>query len=176
MATRSLDSFVELLLQLQPRGALWDWLSQQSPDALRYQRYLAYAEEFRRVDCRREDLLVEALPSTTQEKLEDWEQFLALPGTGTVAERQQAIVAKLFSAGNQSATFYAELGQLLGHNITVIKFRPRLHGDLHGEHYRSIEWRWAWVVTTDQSGVDLEFEQLIRDLAPAHVVLAFDYN
>jgi len=175
---RSLNSFIELQLQLQPRGPLWDWLSSHPDEALRYQRYKAYAEEFRRVDQRREDLLTESLPGTINEKLEDWEQFLAItPAAGATDEqRNNAIIAKLFATGDQSVQFYQDLGLLLGHIITITKFKPLQFGDPFGSRWYSADWRWAWVVVTDYPTVNPEFEQTIRELVPAHIVLSFQYN
>lgn len=178
MAARSLEAFTELMIQLQPRGAFWDWLSRHPQDAVRYQRYRAYAEEFRRVDQRRCDLRKEAIPSTALEMLVDWEEFLDLtPATNaSIEDRRNAVIAKLFAVGDQSTTFYAEYGNLIGHNITITKFKPLQFGDTFGSRWYSTDWRWAWIIVTDQPAPNPEFEQSIRALAPAHIVLSFQYN
>ena len=171
---RIAEDFQRLFEQLSPRGLLWQLL----PGSIRHRLHLAWGDELARASQRQDDLLREALPSSTDEMLSDWEATLALvPGAGdSLDDRRKAVIAKLLAGGNQSVQFYEELGDVLGHIITIKKFRPRLSGDPHGEVYRSAAWRWGWLVISSLPAQDIEFEALVRSLSPAHIVLAFQYG
>jgi len=121
MATPAgIEKYKDLLINLLPKGRLWQPRSQPIFMAL----LKALAEELCRVEDRINDMLVEVDPRTTSELLTDFERVFALPDectpdVQTLDERINQIVQKMTNVGGLSKTFYEFLGLQLGHVITV---------------------------------------------------------
>jgi uncharacterized protein YmfQ (DUF2313 family) len=112
--------YKEALKQLFPKGRLWTFPSGGTLDKL----IEGVAEELLRVEQRAIQLLSEIDPRTTTEAISDWERVLGLPGecatlATTNEERRQQILSKLLQTGPQNKTFFVEIAQGLGYDITI---------------------------------------------------------
>lgn len=154
------------LSQLLPPGAAW---TQESDSNL--QRLLrALGESLSRVHVRNDDLFRETDPRQTYELLERWEGALGLPdscsleGSQTIAERVQAVVAKLISQGGQSRAYFISLAATLGYpGVTVTEYQARRHGRARmGEAYGGEDWEEAWQLNLpEQQVIDRRYGQAI---------------
>jgi len=115
-----LAKYKELLVNLLPKGRLW-----RPKDQPTFSKLLeSTAQELCRVDDRRQQLLLEVDPRTTNESLDTWEGVLGLPDECTpegqsLDERRNQAVQKLTNIGGLSKTFYEFLGDQLGFEIFV---------------------------------------------------------
>lgn len=159
------------------------------------------AEELARVDARGEELVVEALPSTTGELLPDWERVAGLPdkcaGTleTTLQGRRNALVSKLNSTGGQSIQYFTDVAKALGYEITITEFRPFRAGiSQAGDPLTNGDWVYTWRVNTTattiidfRAGLSAAGEALrtwghdaleckINQLKPAHTIALFGYG
>lgn len=160
----------------------------------------AMAQELARVDARGLDLIQEALPSSTNELLPDWERAAGLPDpcTGQLATRQArraALVSKLASTGGQSPAYFIEIAAELGFEVTIDEFRPfRAGWSSAGDELSNGDWRYTWRVNAPDTTV-VEFragqssageplrtwgndllECRIAQLKPAHTHVLFAYQ
>lgn len=116
-----LEAYKQLLINLLPKGKVWEPREQPVLDAL----LEALATELCRVDDRKNDLLItEADPRTATETLENWESMLGLPDECTPddlneIDRRNQVVSKLTRQGALNATFYTDLIDDLGFEGTV---------------------------------------------------------
>jgi len=114
------DDYYRVLLDLRPHGPAWP----EDDNDLR-----GHAEELARTHNRAVDLIDEADPRTTLEMLEAWERVCALPddctpAAVTLAERRDAIAARLAARGGQSPAYYIGVAAALGFSITITEFEP----------------------------------------------------
>ncbi|HEY6037181.1 MAG TPA: putative phage tail protein, partial [Kofleriaceae bacterium] len=84
------NAYTRMLINLLPPGRLWNLIG-----SMLYDLFAACADELGRLEGRVEDLFNEADPSTAVELLPDYERELDLTSTGTNADRQARIVARL---------------------------------------------------------------------------------
>lgn len=119
-----LERYRQLLVSLLPKGRLW-----QPKDQPVFNDLLeSAAQELCRVDDRRQQLLLEIDPRTTDEALDQWETFLGIPDECTPDgqtddERRLQIVQKLTNIGGLSKTFYEFIGAQLGFPTVVVENR-----------------------------------------------------
>lgn len=94
-------------------------------DSLLFTLFAANADELGRLEARTTDLLNEADPTTAVELLPDYEAELELPSTGTNAERQARIVARLIARQRyRPVDFQTALAPLLAQlpaNVVVLE-------------------------------------------------------
>lgn len=136
------------LSQLLPPGVAWS----QDPESNLQRLLLALGDSLARAHRRNDDLFRETDPRQTYELLDRWEAALGLPdacslkGSQTVAERAQAVVAKLISAGGQSRAYFIALAAALGYSdVTVTEYQARRHGRARmGEPYGGEDWEEVW--------------------------------
>lgn len=159
----------------------------------------ALAQEFARVDGRDDQLLLEAIPSTTLELLPDWERVAGIPDccsgvASTIQDRRNAVVAKITNLGGQSPAYFVGFAASLGYAVTVEEFRPFRVGSSAGSSLTNGSWAFTWRIrgasTTEtyfRSGVSSVGEPLaswgnaslecrMRRLKPSHTVLLFAYG
>lgn len=157
--------------------------------------------ELARVDARGEALPFEAIPSTTNEMLSDWERVAGLPDkcSGSLEEtlqgRRSALLAKLSSTGGQSVPYFIELAGVLGYTITIDTYRPFRAGlSRAGDALTNGNWVFAWLVRAPatsiisfRAGASAAGERLrtwgndtleckINQLKPAHTIALFAYG
>lgn len=87
------NAYARMMAALLPPGKVWRLIGASITAAL----LAGCADELGRLEARTTDLLNEAIPSTTIELLPEYESELALPSTGTNAQRQARIVARLIA-------------------------------------------------------------------------------
>lgn len=159
------------------------------------------AEELARVDARGDQLVVEALPSTTSEMLADWERVAGLPdkcsGTleTTLQGRRNVLVSKLNSTGGQSIQYFIGVAKALGYDVTISEFRPFRAGlSQAGDPLTNGDWVYTWRVNATETTI-IEFraglsaageplrtwgndtlECKINQLKPAHTIVLYGYG
>jgi len=188
------ENYLQQLQALLPTGLAWAKSSSTTLAKL----LTAFAEEFKRVDYRADDLLNEVDPRTTNELLAEWEYLAGLPDlcTGipaTIALRRELLVSKLTNTGGQSKQFYIDLAAKLGFTITITEFKryrvnSRVNDPLNGE-----DWAFVWRVNSAQNTVrtfnvksrvneplaswgNTALECAITRLKPAHTHVQFAYQ
>ena len=114
------DDYAVAQRRLLPRGLIW--LTEKT-SAL-FALFLGFGDEWTRLDQRFLDLIEESDPRTTTELLPDWERFAGLPdpcapAPVTLAERREALSAKLVATGGQDALYFIEVAANLGVVITI---------------------------------------------------------
>jgi uncharacterized protein YmfQ (DUF2313 family) len=201
LIARSEADHAQMLRQLLPRGAAWDF----APDGTFARLLEALAAEFARIDVRAIELLDEADPRTALETLIDWERVAGLPDACTgqpdnVRERQIALVQKLTSIAGQTPADFIELAALIGFEIDIEEHRPLRTGFRVGDACKDAAWAFAWSVIVqpfdgagrpvlaiahfkvgDPVGTrvrgfgSLDLECVIRRAAPAHTKIIFAY-
>lgn len=111
------ENYQTLLRKLLPPGKLWNFESTSNFALL----LLSLADSFSRVDDRALDLLEERDPRTSFELLPDWERICGIvpPVPSSIANRRNAVVAKLLGLGPLTKQFYVNLAETLGYTITI---------------------------------------------------------
>lgn len=144
-------------------------------------------------------ILTEADPRSTYYLLPDWERELGLPDPcvgplPTLAQRRDAVAAKLYMLAGQNPQFYIDLAARLGFTITVTEFL-----DIHTVE-SSVEtplydeaWLFAWQVnapleTIREATVDSSVDEPLRSwgnamlecaikrFKPSHTTVIFSYS
>lgn len=143
------DDYYRVLLSLRPKGPAWA----EDDNDLR-----GHAEELARTHNRAVDLLDEADPRSTLEMLAAWERVCALPddctpAAVTLAERRDAIAARLASRGGQSSAYYIGVAAALGYSITITEFRPfTCESECEDPAYDET-WRFAFQVNAPETTI-----------------------
>lgn len=157
------------------------------------------AQELARVDASAGNLIDESIPDTTLQLLPDWERVCDLPDTCTPAgqtltERRNAVIARLLGNGTPSIPYLEGLAATLGFAVTITRGRARHSGDSCGTPYGGIAWAWVWIVHAPLNAVQRRayggaiygtpyatwqnavLECVMRQHAPAHTIVLFDYT
>ncbi|MCL9999228.1 MAG: DUF2313 domain-containing protein [Erythrobacter sp.] len=201
LIARSEADHAQMLRQLLPRGAAWDF----APDGTFARLLEALAAGFARIDVRAIELMDEADPRTALETLIDWERVAGLPDACTgqpdnVRERQIALVQKLTSIAGQTPADFIDLAALIGFEIDIEEHRPLRTSFRVGDCCKDEAWAFAWTVIVqpfdgagrpvlsiahfkvgDPVGTrvrgfgSLDLECVIRRAAPAHTTVIFAY-
>ena len=188
------EIYTQVFQALLPKGRIWP----RDAEAVLTKLLSSWADELARVDVRADDLLDELDPDTAFEMLTDFERVSDLPdkcvyGEETIAQRREAILAKLTSRGGQTPAYFIALAARLGYEIEIEEFRPFRAGSGAGERAYSTDWAHAWRVNApfetmwyfragSGAGERLaawgndKLECVIADKAPAHTVLLFGYK
>ena len=175
-------SYTAQLINLLPRGDLWDGLPTVKAVLA------AWAEELSRIHGRIDDLVREADPLQAVETLEDWERVLHLPDPGmpvatTIEERQQAVLAKLISSGGQSRAYYVALATALGYAVHIVEFDPFTTESTTDDVIYDEGWAYTWMVVVDEApegrfvdGHCLDLEVVMAAGNQSHLSVCFDYS
>lgn len=194
---RTADQYKQLLKSLLPPGEAFPRDSGTNMDDL----LSALAEEWARIDARGEALLIDALPSNTNELLSDWERVAGLPDKcsgvleTTLQGRRNVLLSKLTSTGGQSKAYFIAIAATLGYGVTITEFRPFRAGTSRaGDALTNGDWVHAWRINSRETtsiffraGLSAAGEALqawgndtleckLNQLAPAHTVLSFGYG
>lgn len=174
----SISDFLQALQNLLPRGRAWP----RDSESLLTKVLTGLAPTYARLAARDNQLILEALPSTTTELLPEWELTLGLPDpcageAPTIEARRAQVVARFANDGGQSATFFIGYALTLGYVITITVYTPWTFGLPLGLPLYGEDWALAWTVNAPAAAGDndvlrCEFERL----KPAHTVVNFVYT
>lgn len=128
-------AYASMLLNLLPPGKVWRLVASQLRNL-----FLAAGDELARLHARVTDLLAESVPTTLVELLAEAEAELDLESTGTTAERQARVIARLLARQRyRPVDFQNALAQLLGQAPASVVVVERSHaqallmGNLSGD-------------------------------------------
>ncbi len=193
---RTADDYLEMLFGLLPPGIIWP----RDPESVLGKALMTWAEGLAATDARAEDLVREANPAQAFELLAEWETECGLPDecselTATLAERREAVVAKLSHAGGQSPAYFVGLAKALGYEVEVEEFRPfRAGHSAAGDPDYDEAWALAWRVRAPEQTVryfragqgcageplakwgNEKLECVVGQAKPAHTTLLFAYG
>ena len=119
------ERYKKQLMSLLPSGAAWP----QAEDTNLSILMDLMAGELERVQKRLDQLIEEVDPRTAFEMLSDWERVLALPDpcdnnvNDTLQERRSRVVQKLTTIGAQDRSYFNNLANILGYQITIEEYR-----------------------------------------------------
>jgi uncharacterized protein YmfQ (DUF2313 family) len=125
------------------------------------------------------DVMIQNMfPDTAELLLSGWERVLGLtPAAGaTIAQRQDACVAKRRDRGGLSRTYFEALAARYGCSIEIVKYRPFQTGrsKIGDKLYkRGIRWCWKCIITDLGSGDPATLQSEIQRLKPAESYVWF---
>lgn len=190
------QDFLHAAQDLMPWGAIWP----RDTGAFQARVLAGIADDMARVHARAADLSErESNPELTTELLADWERAYGLPDTctaplSTVQQRRLALLFRIAERGGQSPGYYVSVALRMGYVITIEEPKPVRIGDPIGGPMYGEEWAYAWIVHASPTHVffarigesqvgdplrawsNAELECRLRQIAPAHTVLIFDYS
>lgn len=197
MSRFSTENYTEALQRLMPSGLVWS----HKKDGVQTAVLRALAQSYQQSDDAAVSLLAGAFPATATIMLSDWEKTLGLPDDCAIGEndsialRQKAVVARLFSTGGQSAEYFIGVAKALGYDITVTVYRQARAGfSVCGDALNGGEWPFTWLVTAPettityaQAGVSYcgdplrswgnrRLECRLSALSPSHTIVKFGYS
>lgn len=196
MSRFSVDDYTHALQNLMPTGLVWS----RDPNSVQTAVIRALAAAYQDSDDSATSLLVGAFPSTATIMLADWEKTLGLPDDCAIGEndsialRQKAVVAKLFSTGGQSAAYFIGVAKALGYDITVTVYRQARAGmSVCGDALNGDDWPFVWLVTAPETTISYaqaglsycgdplrswgnkRLECRLNSLSPSHTIPKFGY-
>ncbi|TKI02904.1 YmfQ family protein [Martelella alba] len=196
MSLYSTNDYTAALQGLMPTGSVWP----RDPDAVQIAVLTALAGSFQASDDAAQALLVGAFPKTATILLAEWEKTLGLPDdcaigeTDSIALRQAAVVAKLFSTGGQSIEYFISVAETLGYTITITQFRQARSGmSVCGDALNGDEWPFVWRVNAPETTIiyaqaglsycgdplrswgNKRLECRLSKLSPSHTIVKFGY-
>ncbi len=197
MSRFSTEDYTTALQNLMPTGLVWP----RKTDSVQSAVFRALAQSYQQSDDAAEGLLVGAFPATATIMLADWEKTLGLPDDCAIGEndsialRQKAVVARLFSTGGQSAAYFIGVAKALGYDVTVTVYRQARAGfSVCGDPLNGEDWPFTWLVTAPettmisaQAGISYcgdplrswgnkRLECRLTALAPSHTIVKFGYS
>lgn len=117
----SAEQYKHLLKSLYPKGKAWN----KEADGVLDQYCYALAEEFKRIDDRQQDLIVECHVTTTTELLEEHEEDYGINNSDlTTQERRDALHVKLLTTGGLRPQYYLDLLTAAGYTATIEEYTP----------------------------------------------------
>ena len=190
------ERLLALFKSLLPRGRVWP-----RDIGTDMERALAgLMPTYERLAARDANLLADAFPPTALELLPEWEASLGLPDpcageAPTLQQRRAQVVARLTAKGGQSVPYFVSLAAALGYTVTVKEYGPSRVGFMRmGDRLQSADWAHVWAIQAPEttitpfrfglSGMGERFriwgndvlECELRDVAPAHTILLFQYS
>jgi uncharacterized protein YmfQ (DUF2313 family) len=171
-----IDRYRELLLNHLPPG---DGLTKVL-DSVVYDVCDRFAVEFARLEERASEALVEFVPATCTELLDEWEEALGLPEEcyepTTTDERRAAITASIVGTGGHSLADYSALAAALGYDApTFTTYAPFRMGSRMGDRFTNGPWRSTALVTFTSNAYDALIECAFNHQKMAHETLLFAY-
>lgn len=129
MKKHNADDYLKMLKGLLPRGVAWARSLHSNLSKLLH----ANADELERIEANAYLVIDETNPKTTINGLEDWERVLnlpddCLPAGNALQERREAVLAKLSDIGRQDLSYWYELAEKLGYDVTIEEHRPFVCG------------------------------------------------
>lgn len=148
MAKYSRDDFTSALLGLLPRGRVWP----KELASVQAQAAGCYAPTFERISDTAVALLVDAFPGTTTDLLAEWETTLGLPdactvpGSQTLAERQEAVADKISASGGPQRPYFIGIASRLRLTITINEYETlTVDNGAAGSFLYGDGWPWSWL-------------------------------
>lgn len=192
----SASDYLFALQALLPRGRVWS----RDPGTVQTKVLTGLVQSYARTNVSANQLLVEALPSTTFQLLPEWEATMGLPDpcagvSPTIQGRRSQVVARFTGVGGQSVAYMVSFAKSLGYNITVKQYAPARVGQARvGQRLNGPAWAHAWSINSalntvirsrigtaaageplaSWSNAVLECE--LKSIAPAHTSLFFTYS
>jgi uncharacterized protein YmfQ (DUF2313 family) len=188
----------DYLIQFQrllPRGRVW----QRGLEWVQAADLLTLMPTWSRLQAVLNTLIAEIFPCTTRQLLPEWEETLGIPddctgSLGNLQEQQQAVCLKFTARGGQSKTYFINLAEQLGYEITITEFAPFRAGiNRAGDPVNGYGWAHTWRITAtapmtyfragiSDAGDHLRdwgsklFECTMDAIKPAHTILIFAYR
>lgn len=197
MSQFSVSDYSNALQVLLPQGLVWP----RKSDSVQAAVLRALAQSYQQSDDVANGVLTGAFPATATMMLTDWEKTLGLPDDCAIGEndsislRQKAVVAKLFSTGGQSVSYFVGVAKALGYDITISVFRQARVGiSVCGDALNGGDWPFTWVVNAPQTTINYamvgqsysgdplrswgnrRLECRLSALAPSHTIVKFSYT
>lgn len=191
------EGYEDQVRALLPPGPAWP----QGPDDPPMQLGSGWAYSVARMDAVIIGLVDEADPTTTYALLDDWERVAGLPdacelafgGEQEIAQRRSALLARITSAGGQTAAYYISVAAAMGYDITITEFSEHTVDDDVDAEMNGQDWAFAWAVnatttTVTEFSVDdtaddplawwgnAILECVFERIKPAHTTLIFSYS
>ena len=198
-ARNTAADYGDVLRTLLPRGRVWTREDEGTQAAVLDALSFTAAG----IDSSALTLIAAGFPATADQLLPEWDATLGLPDPcfgpfASDAENRQQVVAKFIGTGGQSIAYYVALAASLGYTITVTEFfEHTVIRDITVPIYGN-DWPFTWLVTVTgtppphwhhvDDPVDDPLSEyiatpnenalacLLRRYAPAHTVVAFDFN
>lgn len=142
-------------------------------------------------------LLAEADPRTALQQIPAWERVLGGSAFSDMASRRAFLLGKLNETGGQHKQYFIDLASSLGFAITITEFTPtNILADVMAMMFTQ-EWFYAWQINVQagwnyayaQADINstvmeplsrwnqnVDFENALREDAPAHTKVLFKYN
>jgi uncharacterized protein YmfQ (DUF2313 family) len=149
--------FAQALRRMQPRGRLWDGPDDSLMAQLRTAQTALLAQFSGRLAVLTE---TEAYPPTSIELLPVWEEAFGLPDpctplNPTIAERQQALGAKIAQNANLSRQTIINVAAALGYTVTITEYHAATADTLVAdEPVYDPAWAFAWQVNAPEFTVE----------------------
>ena len=116
----------------------------------------AQGAELNRFDGRLNDLADGYWPDSAVELLVDWERNLDITATGTVQDRQAAVVAKLRYTGGVCEDYFKALALTLGYVVTFETFTPAYTGwESINQPLYNDAWVSVWWISVPTAGLSI---------------------
>lgn len=196
MSRYSIDEYTAALQVLMPSGLVWP----QRFNGVQTSTLRALARSFQRSDEDARDLIDAAFPSTATAMLPEWEATLGLPDLcaigeiDSIAQRQRAVVSKLFGIGGQSVAYFIRVAEALGYTISITQYRQACAGmSVCGDALNGEDWPFTWLITAPETTINhaqcgltycgdplrtwgnKQLECRLTALNPSHTLLKFGY-
>lgn len=196
MSRFSTADYTAALQNLLPVGLVWP----RKTDGIQAAVCRALAQSYQQSDDAAAALLVGAFPATATIMLSDWEKTLGLPDDCAIGEndsialRQKAVIARMFSTGGQSSAYFIGVAKALGYDITITVFRQARAGmSVCGDALNGEDWPFTWLVTAPQTTItyaqagvsycgdplrswgNRRLECRLNALSPSHTIVKFGY-
>lgn len=164
------------LVALLPRGVVWE--GEKFLSLLR-----SFGEEVYRVASMADLLTAEAIATTTDALLPEYERLVGLPFPGfSLAgdndSRRLDVVGKLIAQGGASAAYFVTIAERRGHAGSYVTdgIRPFHSGSRCGTPLYGVAWVYVWTLhLPDTEIADELLEYIVRRYKPAHTVVLFEY-
>ncbi len=190
------SDYLAAMKALLPRGRVWP----RDVASILSKTLTGLVPVYARTDAAACALVGDAYPATTVALLPEWESSLGLPDPcagqyATIPQRQAAVVAKLAGRGGQSVAYFVTLAANLGYPITIKQFAPAKFGQAKfGQPMLDGQWAHVWQVNAPIGAIRSAhygqsrfgdayrtwslpvLECQVREAAPAHTVVIFDYS
>lgn len=154
----SVEQYKHLIKSLYPKGRAWD----KEEGSVLDQYCHALAEEFKRIDDRQKDLIVECHVTLATELLEEHEDDYGINNSDlTTQERRDELHVKLLTTGGLRPQYYIDLLSTAGYTAEIEEYTPAwvgtaVVGDTVGDQY--VLFVFTIYIDVDGDGGELSYE------------------
>lgn len=156
-----------------PRGRAWP----RDTDGVQHALLAGLSNCLSRLHGDANGLLVDAFPTTAVDLLGEWEDTLGLDGTGSLADRHAAVLAKLQQTGGASLPYFRNLVLSFGFSsCTIRQFTfatvvSPVNAAMHG-----VDAAFRFTVNVWGTGDNAGMEAAVQRFKPAHTTVDFIYH